>query len=277
MDEYGDCDVIVLSRGGGSLADLWAFNEEVLARAIFAADTPVVSAVGHATDTTIADFVSDLSVATPTHAASILKDKNEFELALKRHKHQLNIQMNQLLQQLRHQLQLQRQQLVDPRLSLLAAKQVLDDKERRAQKALLRQIKTSQELLSQQERQLRGHHPYQVLNNQKDSLAQYYRKLVSYAPRSSIKEQQQTLHLLRQKLDQSIRNQLALAKQKVALQAAGLDTLSPLKVLSRGYALVHKNEELVSTVAQVKLKDEMRSNFPMAPPRRPLQNFTEEG
>ena len=262
LDKNGKCDVIVLSRGGGSLSDLWAFNEESLARAIHNSKTPIVSAVGHATDTTIADFVADFSVATPTHAASILPNKSDVDLTLKRSAQQLNNTIKSLVVSLRKQLQLKRQQLTDPRLRILQKKQALDDKERRAQQALLRQLGSHKKQLEQCERQLRAQHPYQILNNQKDRLARYHHALLKNAPENKIKERQRSLVLIRQKLDQAIESHLQKSKQSLALNAAALETLSPLSVLSRGYALIQKetenNSEVVSRTQQLQKEDKVK-------------------
>ncbi len=84
VDEWGGADVAIVGRGGGSLEDLWAFNEEAVARAIFAARTPIVSAVGHEVDYTIADFVADARAATPSHAGErVVRDSTEVARAIR--------------------------------------------------------------------------------------------------------------------------------------------------------------------------------------------------
>jgi exodeoxyribonuclease VII large subunit len=102
------CDVLILARGGGSLEDLWAFNEEVLAKAIFATTTPIISAIGHETDTTIADFVADKRAPTPSAAAMMATpDRLELLTKLSRlHTHLLQ-QTQQSLANYQYQLELQ--------------------------------------------------------------------------------------------------------------------------------------------------------------------------
>ncbi len=99
INEYGEVDVIILCRGGGSIEDLWAFNEEVVARAIYNSEIPIISGIGHEIDFTIADFVADLRASTPTGAAQIaVKDKNEILLNINSFEERIRNGLNQKIE-----------------------------------------------------------------------------------------------------------------------------------------------------------------------------------
>lgn len=127
LDASGECDVMIVGRGGGSLEDLWAFNEEVVARAIAACKTPIVSAVGHETDFTIADFVADKRCATPTHAAQEVVPSL---LDLQEHLHQRGMRLHRYMQSLLTALTLRLERagkkLQEPKLLLLRFMQRVD-------------------------------------------------------------------------------------------------------------------------------------------------------
>lgn len=240
MNALGEADVLIVGRGGGSLEELWAFNEEAVARAVRGSRIPVISAVGHETDFTIADFAADLRAPTPTAAA---------ELAVPH------------AAELRQRIAYMRQQLV---ASLRGALE-------RSRERLLRATKSpyfvqpKRSLLVQAERldRLRERLDYRMnaqLARQTDKLTRLTVKLKAKSP-----AQQATL--ARQRLD-AIQRSLTLAMNGLARMNGNrwsslvrhLDALSPLKVMARGYSLVYDEQErsIVRTIDGVQPGDLIR-------------------
>ncbi len=211
-----DVDVIIVARGGGSLEDLWCFNEEVVARAIARSPVPVVSAVGHETDFTIADFVADRRAPTPSAAAEIVFPEMR---ALKDELGNLHRRLHRGADRELHRARLLLERLqarfADPRRLLDRQRQAVDDQEMRLgdaiRSAMLRRRRAVQEL----EARLLRTHPQKRIAQQRAGLVALERKLATTA-HSLLMRRQNTLHGLHNKLE----------------------ALSPLKVLDRGYSLV---------------------------------------
>ena len=252
------CDVLILARGGGSLEDLWAFNEEMLARAIFSAKTPIISAVGHETDTTIADFVADVRAPTPS-AAAMLATPDRLELLNKLNK--LNNNLTRLSQQVleRYQSQLQQLSLSTPNLTrqLNLFSQRLDGLNTHLNYQMKSLVSLNQSKISTLFEQLKQHSPSaRISHNQqlnylaKTQLKQSIQRLVI--------QHKNTLNGLHERLEKSINNTLDWQKNKLSQHTLGLDHLSPLNTLSRGYSIstIQDNQVLHSTT-NVKIDETM--------------------
>ncbi|ASP39970.1 exodeoxyribonuclease VII large subunit [Bacterioplanes sanyensis] len=208
-------DVIIIGRGGGSLEDLWCFNDESLARAIAASQLPVVSAVGHEVDTSIADLVADLRAPTPSAAAELLSsDRSQqrqrlVELAKRLwHSQQRQLKMAaNTVQQLRGRLRSPQQLLQD-------SSQRLDQLELRLGRAW------------QQQQQHRH-----------ERLASRLAALQHCHPERAIEQQQQNINSLQQRLQRAMHLHLQHHQDALAHQVQMLNNLSPLQVLTRGYAI----------------------------------------
>jgi exodeoxyribonuclease VII large subunit len=214
--QRNECDVLILARGGGSLEDLWSFNEEKVARAIYDCTIPVVSGVGHEVDITIADFVADQRAPTPTGAAELISpDQYTWLQQLKNTVNRLTYLMHSGLQQRQQQLGWLNKQLVHPGQRLQEIAQRLDElqaRQFRAQQNQLRHVQANITALAAQ--------------------------LYQYNPAHRLKQQSEKHHQLRQRLHNSMQQQLHQARQKFTHVAHSLDTVSPLATLHRGYAIV---------------------------------------
>ena len=215
-----EAGVIVLCRGGGSLEDLWAFNEEKTARAIFASHLPVVSAIGHEVDFTIADFVADHRSATPTAAAKdVLPDRESISLHVEARKKRLQNSMQRKIEILCQRIRFARQQLGDPSFRFSHLRLQLDNRQLTLAGAMTAILQRHKEKLARLENLLSRFNPVEKLAEQKRLLEKLEEKLIS--------------HTL---LQQERRNK-ALEKA-----ASLLDAVSPLAVLGRGYAIVSRED-----------------------------------
>lgn len=164
MNLHDEADVLIVGRGGGGIEDLWAFNEEAVARAIYASQIPVISAVGHEVDTTIADYVADLRAPTPSAAAELVVKER---LALENHLDHLTMrmasQMRSRVQRLKDRLDAMRAVLRSPVEKIDLARQHREDLERRLNRAVLTKISNLRQLLGMQASRLDALSPLKVL------------------------------------------------------------------------------------------------------------------
>jgi exodeoxyribonuclease VII large subunit len=227
------CDVLILARGGGSLEDLWAFNEEIVARAIHDSKLPVISGVGHEIDFTIADFVADQRAPTPSAAAELIsQDSAVLSQHLQRNLQQLNTQLQRYLQNQHTRLQHLSARLTTqrPESKLQQQNQRLDELDSRLYQALTRNLSRRQDKLNHLSSALQQQSPRPLLRQHRHDLTRM---------------QHQLELLMVQKLDKQ--------QDQLQLHAARLDAYSPLSTLKRGYSLAYdKKRRLVRSVKQLK-------------------------
>ncbi len=213
-----DTDIIVLCRGGGSIEDLWAFNDEQLARTIRDSAIPVVSAVGHEIDFTIADFAADLRAPTPSGAAEmLLPDSDALAGRIDELAHRIHHTMRSQLERCQGQLVLYRQQLSSATRPIDTLMLRLDQLRGNLEQAIHNILADGQTQLNTLENRLKHSNPLQV-----------------------VRLHQQTIQTLRQRLDQST-DRILLEKEQGLIRSSGLlDAVSPLATLARGYAIARK-------------------------------------
>lgn len=197
--EFADssgCDVIICGRGGGSPEDLFAFNSEKIARTVFAMNTPVISAVGHETDTTLIDFVSDLRAPTPSAAAELaVPDTTSLSAAVDSYKNALDNAFATVIARKRHELM-----------------------------AIESELK-------------------------------------NYAPSAALSAMREKLASNEIRLSEAMKSCIEKKKAVIGSRAAALDSLSPLKIMSRGYSLVYKENELIKSADELSEGDRITVKF----------------
>lgn len=238
MNRLQAVDVLIVGRGGGSLEDLWAFNEEVVARSVFHSKIPVISAVGHETDWTICDFVADLRAPTPSAAAELVSAAKE-ELFQK-----VNSFSQRLQQSVASQLQLGSERLEglqralhDPSRLLGHLLQRLDDLSGRLDRGLHNLMVRRREQLAWQEQYLGGLHPALQISTFR-----------------------QDLLLLVERTERSVTHQLDNLARAQGEATARLDVLSPLHTLARGFSVVEKqaNRRVIKNSDELSTGDKVR-------------------
>jgi exodeoxyribonuclease VII large subunit len=221
LNERGDSDLAILARGGGSIEDLWPFNSEEMARAIFRSAVPVVSAVGHETDYTIADFVADLRAPTPSAAAELVVPvKEELLNRQARLVRQLAAAMQRLVNERRSRVRHLSERLVHPRRRLDDLRLRLDDLSERLSGAFQRTLRTQKERL-----QWRTH------------------RLWRNSPEVLIQARRVRLYHLADQLAASARSRVQTQSYRLRALTAKLHALSPAGVLSRGYSIARRMPE----------------------------------
>ena len=237
-NEREDLDVLIIGRGGGSIEDLWAFNEEIVVRAIFESQIPIISSVGHETDTTLADFVADRRAATPTAAAELATPVTKLDLL-----GHLSQQQNRLANAASNRLAYQRE-----RLHKLASSVIFRQPER-LYDGYLQKLDQLNLRLKQKIREYYSEEVQQV------KILQH--RLESLSPLWQVQRYQEQLH----QQERLLRSNMAVIyDHKVAEIKRLSDALLMLdtsRIVARGYAIIQKNERVIESSQDIKKKDQL--------------------
>jgi len=272
-DHRKECDVLIIGRGGGSLEDLWSFNDEQLARTLFNCSLPIISAVGHEIDFTIADFVADVRAPTPSAAAEIaVPDAKQLLANIHGLTQRLTVMTKQWLTAEQRHLQHLQRRLPRPDVQLNQQKQVLNQQTKLLGSAWQRVLMSSQQKLDYLLARLK--HPQAQIDKQQSKLTalqhrlgQAFRaeskqaetkltslqqRLQRQLPTHSVAQHCSALSTLRKQLDRSMLLRLDTAKNELTQQLRTFAAVSPLNTLERGYSIATRQQ-----TAEVLTKAEM--------------------
>ncbi len=276
--QRGECDVLILARGGGSLEDLWAFNDERLARAIAASPIPIITGIGHEIDFTIADFAADVRAPTPSAAAElVVPDAQELLTAFARLGARLRRGMQRRLDAQRERLRwlVGRSSLVSPAVRLTQQAQRLDELEQRLVRALRRRLhdhrerlrwltgrsalvspstRLTQQLLRLEDLDQRLRRAWrQALNARRGTLGDAQSRLWRASPVGHVRDAAAAHAALAARLRAAGLEQIRRARERLLPLVSTLNAISPLATLERGYAIVSgESGEILRDSAEAK-------------------------
>lgn len=240
FNTFDDIDVLIVGRGGGSLEDLWAFNEEIVARAIFNSKIPIISAVGHEKDYLISDFVADLRAATPTKAAEVvIGSEKEFNVTLINYSKRMQAAFKDSLNNLEKLfLRLSHSRFFkDPRELVYQRQQELDEAVVSLSRSFKHYLSLKQERLKRYTNLITAKRPEVILRDYKRSLFDLYRIF-----------------------EKSIMQYIDIKGRDLAAVTSQMEALSPLAVLSRGYGMsFDKDKKIIKSTKDLKKDDEIET------------------
>lgn len=241
VEELGTFDTMIIGRGGGSIEDLWPFNEERVARAIYQAQTPIISSVGHETDVTIADMVADVRAATPTAAAELAVPVLNEEL-LKIKDRQTRLEQSFLFQL----------QQKNDRFQRLKNSYVFKQPDRLYEGQTIKLDRIIQRLTQSME----------TVYHQKQRTAQEIIALFrQQSPQGQIRESRQQLTYLNKSLHDRMEQYMKDKQKQYTSAVQQLDLLSPLKIMGRGYSYTTKVDEVIKSASELKENEAIQIHY----------------
>jgi len=232
-EKRNECDVFILTRGGGSIEDLWAFNEEIVAQTIFNIETPIISGIGHEIDFTIADFVVDLRAATPSAAAELVSpDMNEVIQKLKNREKQLVRFQKQIIKNFKNYIEILFRKLPQPNQKLFELIQKTDEYYMHLKHNIEKGITSKRIMITESKNNLEKLNPMQIINQQ-----------IDYIRNIQLRFKGEIILFLEK------------TKNKISRVDDILKSISPISTLDRGYAIVSdsKTNKIVKNANHLKV------------------------